>query len=118
MLAERESEALAEHLRGDARILATSRLAIVEVTRAVRVANGSIEAQASARVIFEGMLLVDVGAAILSAAAALATEQIRTLDAIHLATIELVDPDEILVYDRRLRDAARDLGYETASPGA
>ena len=115
---EPESAALAAHLRPLAQQLATSRLAVVEVARAVHIANASIEAQARAREVLDGLVLVDVGGALLQAAAALASERLRTLDAIHLATIELVDPDEVLVYDVRLRNAARDAGYATISPGA
>ena len=64
------------------------------------------------------MLLVDVGDVIIEAACILPRRALRTLDAIHLATLQLVDPDEVVVYDRRLADAARELGYRTVSPGA
>jgi predicted nucleic acid-binding protein len=100
------------------RRLATSRVAVVEVARAVRISNPSIEGQARARELFDSALLVDVSAVLLNAAAVLASTTLRTLDAIHLATLQLVDPEEAVIYDRRLTDAARALGYTTAAPGA
>jgi uncharacterized protein len=118
VIAEPETEALREHVLHGGRRLATSRVAVVEVGRAVRISNPSIEGQARARELFDSALLVDVSAVLLNAAAVLASRALRTLDAIHLATLQLVDPGEVVVYDRRLIDAARALGYRTVSPGA
>jgi predicted nucleic acid-binding protein len=115
---EPETEALREHVLHRGRRLATSRVAVVEVARAVRISNPSIEGQARARELFDSALLVDVSAVLLNAAAVLASTTLRTLDAIHLATLQLVDPEEAVIYDRRLTDAARALGYTTAAPGA
>ena len=60
--------------------------------------------------------LVDVDRRILAAAAALEPVDLRTLDAIHLATALAVreELDVLVTYDRRLRAAAEraDLGVE------
>jgi uncharacterized protein len=115
---EAESDALEDYLRQLPTRLASSRVARVEVTRAVRLANPSLALQAAVRERFDRMLLVDVGDVIIEAACHLASATVRTLEAIHLATLQLVDPHEVVVYDGRLIDAARALGYRTVSPGA
>ena len=115
---EPESEALATHLEGDAPVLATSRVALVEVPRATSIANRSPAVREETQRLLESCLLVDVSDSLLRVAAALASRDVRTLDAIHLATAQWVEPDEMLVYDRRLRDAARGAGLSVSSPGA
>jgi hypothetical protein len=42
---------------------------------------------------------------------------VRTLDAVHLASAETTEPDEMLVYDVRLAAAARALGLAVSAPG-
>jgi uncharacterized protein len=114
---EPESAALKEHLRQAPARLASSRVARVEVARAVRIASPSLAGQADARSLLDEVLLAPVGDVIIEAACHLASRMLRTLDAIHLATLQLVDPDEAVIYDRRLADAARGLGYATVAPG-
>jgi predicted nucleic acid-binding protein len=118
VVGEPESGALREYLGHAPARLASSRVARIEVTRAVRLANPSLEVQADARSLFEEMLLVPIGDVIIEAACHLASTTIRTLDAIHLAAVQLVDPDEAVIYDRRLGEAARGLGYVTVAPGS
>jgi predicted nucleic acid-binding protein len=115
---ERESAALENYLGQVRTRLATSRVARIEVVRAVRLANPSLALQAAAREQLQKMMLVPVGEVIIEAACQLASATVRTLDAIHLASLELVDPAEAVIYDRRLADAARALGYATVAPGA
>ena len=91
-------------------------MARVEVARAVRIASPSLAVQADARSLLEETLLAPVGDVIIEAASHLASAGLRTLDAIHLAALQLIDPDEVVVYDRRLSDAARALGYRTVAP--
>jgi uncharacterized protein len=114
---EAETEPLRQHL-SPRRQLATSRLAAVEVTRAARLADPTIETFENVRELFRDCLLMDVGPVVLSAAARLASLQVRTLDAIHLASAQLVGPSEVIVYDRRLRTAAAEAGFAVVSPGA
>lgn len=42
--------------------------------------------------------------------------QLRSLDALHLATALRVDADALLAYDARLLDAARSVGLSVVSP--
>ena len=44
--------------------------------------------------------------------------QVRTLDAVHLASALRVGARQMLVYDRRLADAAEAAGFDVLSPGA
>lgn len=87
-------------------MLATSRIALVEVLRAVGIANPAPEARAQAERLLDSCLLVDVSAELLRAAARLASHDVRTLDAIHLATAQSVSADGLLTYDGCLAEAA------------
>jgi predicted nucleic acid-binding protein len=111
---EPESAALASAIPSAARV-ATSGVAIVEVTRTVRV--GGLEDDIEGDVL-AGCMVIDVDAAILRSAAALASDVLRPLDAIHLATAIAVEPEIMYVYDRQLGRAARELGLRVAAPGA
>jgi uncharacterized protein len=97
--------------------LATSRLALVEVPRAARIANPSEELQQETRRLLDACLLVDITHRVLRDAAALASREVRTLHAIHLATALYIDADELVAYDRRLLEAAGEQGLEVAAPG-
>jgi predicted nucleic acid-binding protein len=90
----------------------------VEVTRATAIANPSPDAQGEAERLLASCLLVEVSAGLLQAAATLTSRDVRTLDAVHLASAQRVDPDAVLVYDRKLRDAVRAAGFVVAHPGA
>jgi predicted nucleic acid-binding protein len=87
--------------------VATSRIATVEVARAATVANASPEARAEAQRVLDGCLLVDVSPELLESAARLASRELRTLDAIHLATAHSLAVDGIITYDHRLTEAAQ-----------
>jgi len=113
---EPESAALESHLAG-APVLATSRIALVEVERATRLANPAPAVAAEAGRLLDSCMLVDVGDALLRRAAELASASVRTLDAIHLASALLVNPDELVSYDRRLAAAGAEHGLVATSPG-
>ena len=113
---EPESVELQNHLATDV-VLATSRLALVEVPRAARIANPSEELQQEAQRLLAACLLVDVSDHVLRSAAPLASRKIRTLDAVHLATALYIDADELVAYDRRLLTAAAAQGLPVAAPG-
>jgi predicted nucleic acid-binding protein len=55
---------------------------------------------------------------VLDAAGALQPPEIRSLDAIHLATAQQLGRDlgHVITYDDRMIDAARKLGIKTTSP--
>ena len=97
----------------------TSVVSIAEITRALRVAclGAEIEVDDLAHVL-GGVTLVDTDIAIARVAAGIASESLRPLDAIHLATAIALAPDVMLVYDRRLAAAAAGAGLAVDAPGA
>jgi predicted nucleic acid-binding protein len=117
ILREPESDQLIEHLGTPLPALTTSRLAVVEVSRAVKIANPKPEIQDEVARLLGFCVLLQVTGAILQRAAALSSERLRTIDAIHLASIVRVEPHSVLAYDRRLVTAARGLGFDVSHPG-
>lgn len=114
---EPESAALDRHL-ADGPVLATSRIALVEVPRAIAIANQGAEARRDTESLLASCLLVDVTDDLLRTASALASAEVRTLDAIHLASALRIEADELVAYDRRLTVAGAEQGLEVRSPGA
>ena len=114
---EPESAALERHLAGE-RALVTSRLALVEVSRATAIANPAAEVRDETDRLLASCMLVDVTDALLRAAAELTSLPVRSLDAIHLASALRVGADELVAYDRRLTTAASATGLAVVSPGA
>ncbi len=117
IIEEPESEALARYLESEP-LLATSEIALVEVLRATAIANPAAEVRSEAERLLGSCMLVDVSETLLRSAATLASAKVRTLDAVHLASALRVQPDEVVVYDRRLLEAAAEQGLAAASPGA
>ncbi len=117
LVVEESETADLEHHLGDDVVQATSRLALVEVPHAARVANPSEELQQEAGRLLAACMLVDVSDHVLRSAATLASREVRTLDAIHLSTALYIEADELVAYDRRLLDAAEAQGLTTAAPG-
>jgi predicted nucleic acid-binding protein len=99
-------------------VLATSRIALVQVTRATRIANPSPEVRTETERLLDSCLLVNATDTILRAAAGLTSREVRSVDAIHLAIAKWLAADEMLAYDRRLRDAALAVGFPVTHPGA
>jgi uncharacterized protein len=98
--------------------LLSSALAEVEVPRALRrVAPDALPAVAQT---FARLYRVEIDAAIRADAGALADPDLRSLDAIHLATARAMgaELEAFVSYDRRLLRAGEALGLPTASPGA
>ena len=114
---ERESSSLVEAIPADADIV-TSVVSIPEIARCLRVA-GLVEEIDAADVsdVLGGVSLVATDRTIARAAAGIASESLRPLDAIHLATALAVAPDVMLVYDRRLGAAAAAAGIRVDAPG-
>ncbi len=113
---EPETGRLEHHLTEHAGVLATSELSIVEVARATKLANPSPALQEQVDRLLSSCLLVAVTDRLLSAARRLASPSVRTLDAIHLASALRIEADELLAYDRRLLQAAREQGLAVATP--
>lgn len=116
VIEEPETEALQAHLDGDGIVLATSRLAIAEVSRATKLANARGEVQEEVDRLMSSCMLVAVSAELLRAARGLASATVRTLDAIHLASALRIEADELLAYDRRLLAAASEQRLPVATP--
>lgn len=114
-VAEPESAALRRHLRRR-RPLVSSALARTEVLRALLPAGSA--AVASGRAVLADIELARVNDRVLAAAATLEPAELRTLDAIHLATAQRVGADlaHLVSYDDRLLAAATRLGIRTAAP--
>ncbi len=115
---EVESEALRRYLRrrrSDDR--ATSALSRVEVVRAVH--SGGAAAVAKARRQLARLHQVTLDTALLDAAASLAPGTVlRSLDAIHLASAQLIVADlrAVVTYDQRMIGAATALGLSVDTP--
>jgi uncharacterized protein len=110
---EPESAALEKHL-GQGQLVATSRIALVEVPRATAIANPSSDVRRETRRLLGSCLLVDVTDALLRTAADLASASVRTLGAVHLASALRIEADELVAYDRRLTAAAAEHGLDVA----
>ncbi len=115
VIEEPESEALAQHL-DEGQLIATSRIALVEVPRATAIANPAPAVGDETERLLASCLLVDLSDSLLRAAARLASASVRTLDAIHLASALRVEADEFVAYDRRLASAAAQQGLAVAAP--
>ena len=112
---EPESLALRRYLR-TRRPLVSSALARTEVLRALLPAGD--EAVSRGRDVLQRLDLVRVNDRILNAAGLLVPSELRSLDAIHLATAQQLGRDlKVLVtYDDRMAAAARQLGYRIVQP--
>jgi predicted nucleic acid-binding protein len=88
----------------------------VEVVRAVR--RGAPELVPFAQRVVTQLTVVEVSEAIRARAALLDPSELRSLDALHLATaLELGDDlDAVVTYDGRMRDAAAGHGLVVVAP--
>lgn len=112
---ERESAALRAYLAHDLERV-TSSLSRIEVLRAVRpIGPAAVEV---ARRLLRRIHLVRLDDALLDAAGLLEPILLRSLDAIHLSTAQLVAPelDAVVTYDRRMAQAATSLGFAVVAP--
>lgn len=112
---EPESLALRRYLRRR-RPLVASALARTEVLRALLPAGD--EAVTRGRQVLQRLDLVRVNDRILDAAGVLAPPELRSLDAIHLATAQQLGDElnAMITYDDRMAAAARRLGYRIVQP--
>jgi predicted nucleic acid-binding protein len=114
-VAEPESAALRRHLRRR-RPLISSALARTEVLRALQPAGD--QAIAAGRDVLRRIELIRVNDRILDTAGLLPPPDLRSLDAIHLATAQQLGNTlgQLVAYDDRLLRSARRLGLTTAKP--
>jgi|SRR5436190_14624404 len=114
-VAEPESAALRRYLRRR-QPLVSSALARTEVVRALLPLGE--QAVRRGHAVLARLALIRISDSILSAAAQLLPAEVRTLDAIHLATAQQLGRDlaRIVTYDERLRSAAAATGCLIAAP--
>jgi predicted nucleic acid-binding protein len=115
VIREPESTALREYLRRRQQLV-SSTLARTEVARAVSALGTS--AARRAQQVLDRIQLVRVNDRVLVAAGVLLPPDVRSLDAIHLATASLLGPGlgPLVTYDRRLASAAEANGMTVVSP--
>jgi len=96
--------------------LAASALAQTEVARAL-LEGGPLAVRRGWEVL-QTVNLVHVNDQVLAVAGDLLPVELRSLDAIHLATAQLLGTDfgRVVTYDERIAAAARGLGMRVASP--
>jgi uncharacterized protein len=113
---EPESQALRRYL-ARRRPLVCSALARVEVARSLI----SLDEQAirHGEEVLSRIDLVRINDRVLRAATILMPAELRSLDAIHLATAQLFASElhRIVTYDNRMASAAKDLGWHVEQPG-
>jgi predicted nucleic acid-binding protein len=115
VLEEKETAALTSFLREwPARV--SSVVAYVEVHRASR--REAVEATLRAEEVLELVNLIELDHAILDTARAVEPADLRSLDAIHLASALSLGADlgAFASYDRRLNEAAERAGLEVLTP--
>lgn len=117
LLEEPETSGLEEYLASSSPSIVVSSLALVEVPRATALAHRTRQMAERTEARLRSCELVAVTHALLRHAARLAPSRLRALDAIHLASALAVEPDEMLVYDVRLAEAARAAGLTVVQPG-
>lgn len=106
--------------RSDLSLVASS-LVEVEVPRALR--RAAPQALVGVPSVLSRLYRVEIDATVRAAAGAYSEPLLRSLDAIHLATAEILarqagsDFAAFVTYDRRLLDAAKSAGLPVASPG-
>ena len=112
---EAESEVLRRSLRRR-RPLVSSALARTEVSRALLPLGE--EAVRRGQDVLAAVELIRINDRILSAAGSMLPIDLRSLDAIHLATAQQLDADlsRIVTYDERMRSVADELGFTVWAP--
>jgi len=109
---EPESAAVERLVAGKA--LATSRVAVVEVTKAVARADPGADPWG----VLSRLAFVELDADLARLAGAAGGPALRALDAVHVASALRLAPEieAFVTYDDRQADAARAAGFEVASP--
>lgn len=114
-VAEPESAALRRYL-SRRRTLVSSALARTEVARALMPSGP--KAVARGELVLRRIQLVRVNERVLNEAGRMTPPELRSLDAIHLASARQLGPSlrQIVTYDDRMADAATACGWAVSSP--
>jgi hypothetical protein len=114
-VAEPESPGLRRHLSRRPGFV-TSALARVEVRRALL--PSGLEAVARGQEVLRRLQILRLSDRVLDDAGTLEPAELRSLDAIHLASARLLGPSvkQIVTYDKRMAAAAESIGWSVASP--
>jgi len=119
---ERESgqlrATLLSHVSENA-VLLSSRLASIEISRALRTRFDTGYAAAADFVddAMSGVAEYPIGDEVVSLSQRLDPHRLRSLDAIHVASAMLLDADLLITYDDRMSDAGQRNGLRCAAPG-
>ena len=97
-------------------LLAASTIAWLEVWRALR-RVGLRVVQAASEDALSGIAEIPIDDQLLRRARRVGQDELRSLDAIHLASAVAVGADELLTYDERLARSAEALGIAVLAPG-
>ncbi len=118
VLPEAESPDLVAYLAASRSSITTSVVATIEVGRAARLADPGNEAALRATSLTDACELVELDSDLHLSASQLTPPQLRSLDAIHLASALRVRSaiDGFVTYDRRLGEAAQAAGLPVVSP--
>lgn len=119
VLEEPESTLLRRYLYGvdEPSRLVSSELVWTEVHRSV--ARAQLESVPDAEQQIRELVLIAVSRSVLQSAGTLEPRELRTLDAIHVASALALGDEltEIITYDRRMQAAATAVGVAWAAPG-
>jgi predicted nucleic acid-binding protein len=120
VLPEPESAALEAHLARAADQLASSKLAIAEVHRALTRIEATEDDRAAADELLEDLALLPLDDAVLRRAAGLPGRHLRSLDALHVATACGLGAGlaALVTYDVRMLEVCTGLGLRVVRPGA
>lgn len=102
-----------QHLAGD--LLTASSLAWLEVWRSLRRAAVT-DVEDGVAAALSGIAEFALDGAVLQRARRVGADELRSLDAIHLASAVAVGADAILTYDGRLAEAAAAVGLAVLAP--
>lgn len=111
---EAESPALEAYVDAQQMELMSSRLLETELRR---VATRLGADQAAVADVLSRIAFIELSRGLFHEASLLPGPHLRSLDAIHIATAIRIEAEVLVAYDKRLLEAASQLGLEVASPG-
>lgn len=119
---EPESERLRTALRDhvdDGAMLVSSRLASMEVSRAIRLRLDAGYAAAADFVddAMSGVAEYPIGDEVVNLSQRLGPNRLRSLDAVHVASAMLLGADVVITYDDRMAEAGSPNGLRCVAPG-